>query len=649
MHEAQLIDHRFAIIAVKKKIITREAYNNALKQQKLLYAKTRNYTLIGDILLSQGAIKKDQINDFFSFTQDRLKPSHPHAENEKKLRETQAGSRPKLSAELSGMPREKNGKTSLTDDKADTLIENVTTDQTDKDVKKETNIMVAEDNMSACISFCENDALEFSLEDVKNFLETKGIKNGIVDDDLIMNYFEQGQIMHEPCLVAEGTLPVPCESDKLTCFFDTNPMRIGTVTDDGNIDWKNRGEIPQVEEGTLIAEIKPGKEGTFGVDIFGRNILPPSIDIIRLKTGKGVEESEDGFQFHSLIKGRPHLYENNTIDVSQIYTIDGGVDIKTGHIDFDGHIEVGGIIEKGFCVKGKSLRAKGIIGADVKISGDIVVSEGVFTSKIVCNGRVKMGHIHNSDVVVQGDIDVATEITESTIETSGKCVVEGTILYSKIFAKKGIKSKNIGSEAASPSSLTVGIDFGAKRKVAEINKLISQKKKECEEQEMLIKPLREKSDQLSTTLGETAQVQDALMVEKRVLTTTEKEEAKELSESDMERLRQIEAEIVKVDETVEKIMEEDDKIVDNIYDADKIIGGMKQELVKLNENVQELIELSKKDKGVPSVKNSGAVFAGTKIKGPNASIVIKENLNRVLIKERKNKNTKTQEMSVSSM
>jgi len=273
----------------------------------------------------------------------------------------------------------------------------------------------------------------------------------------------------------------------------------------------------------------------------------------------------------------------------------------------------------------------------------------VFTSKIVCNGRVKMGHIHNSDVVVQGDIDVATEITESTIETSGKCVVEGTILYSKIFAKKGIKSKNIGSEAASPSSLTVGIDFGAKRKVAEINKLISQKKKECEEQEMLIKPLREKSDQLSTKLGETAQVQDALMVEKRVLTTTEKEEAKELSESDMERLRQIEAEIVKVDETVEKIMEEDDKIVDNIYDADKIIGGMKQELVKLNENVQELIELSKKDKGVPSVKNSGAVFAGTKIKGPNASIVIKENLNRVLIKERKNKNTKTQEMSVSSM
>jgi uncharacterized protein (DUF342 family) len=693
MHEAQLVDQRFAIIAVNRKVISRQAYNNALKQQKRLYAQTKEYTLIGDILLNQGDIKEDQRDEFFSFSLAQPAPSNTHTQDPKQHQEAQdyivqpttLFSESKFTGS-NAVLQKNNDKTALTDDGfidtvnediqsaqtddevMNTVQENIQTVQTndvmdtvqkdleadrpDKDVKKEIglNITVSDDNMRAFISFHGEDVSEIDLEDIKLFLERKGVKKGIVDDDLITQYLKQNQISTEPCLIAEGVPPDPGEPDKITYFFDTNPMRISTVDEDGNIDWKDRGQIPQVEAGDLLAEIKPGREGDFGVDIFGRNILPESSLVIKLKHGKEVKTSEDGLQFYSLVKGMPQRSEDDTLEVSQVYIIEGDVDIKTGHIDFDGHIEVSGVIEKGFIVKGKSLKTKGILGAEVTISGDIFVSEGIFSSKIICDGRIKAGHIHTSNIVVLGDIEVETEITESTIEASGKCVVEGTILSSEICARKGIKSKNIGSEAASPSMLTVGIDFVTKRKVDEINKLILQKEKESKEQDMLIKTLREKAEQLSTKLGETAQTQDRLMVEKRKLTQTQKGEVKELSESDKKRLQQFESAIVKVDEQVAVIMEQEDKVADDISNNQIKIDSVKQEIVELNKHVEEVIDSSKTDKGVPVVKNSGFVFAGTKIKGPHASIDIQENLCGISIKEKTKKideNKQIWEMSIS--
>jgi uncharacterized protein (DUF342 family) len=680
MHEAQLVDQRFAIIAVNRKVISRQAYNNALKQQKRLYAQTKEYTLIGDILLNQGDIKEDQRDEFFSFSLAQPAPSNTHTQDPKQHQEAQdyivqpttLFSESKLSeskfTESNEVLQKNNDKTALTDDGfMDTVQEDIQTvqtndvmdtvqkdleaDQPDKDVKKiGLNITVSDDNMRAFISFHGEDVSEIDLEDIKLFLERKGVKKGIVDGDLITQYLEQNQISKEPCLIAEGVPPGPGEPDKITYFFDTNPMRIGTVDEDGNIDWKDRGQIPQVEAGDLLAEIKPGREGNFGVDIFGRNILPESSLVIKLKHGKEVKTSEDGLQFYSLVKGMPKRSEDGILEVSQVYIIEGDVDIKTGHIDFDGHIEVSGVIEKGFMVKGKSLKTKGILGAEVAISGDIFVSEGIFSSKIICDGRIKAGHIHTSDIVVLGDIEVETEITESTIEASGKCVIEGTILSSEICARKGIKSKNIGSEAASPSTLTVGIDFVSKRKIDEINKLILQKEKENEEQDMLIKTLREKAEQLSTKLGETAQIQDRLMVEKRKLAQTQKGDLKELSEPDKKMLRQLESDIVKVDEEVAAIMEEEDAVADDISNNEIKIDSVKQEIVELNKHVEEIIDSSRTDKGVSIVKNSGFVFAGTKIKGPHASIDIQENLCGISIKEKIKKideNKQIWEMSTS--
>ena len=89
--------------------------------------------------------------------------------------------------------------------------------------------------------------------------------------------------IEEPFLIAQGIPYDPGEPDEVAYFFDTKPMRTGRKNEDGSIDWKDRGDIPQVGEGELLAEIKPGSEGNYGIDIFGKKILPPSQNRVRLK------------------------------------------------------------------------------------------------------------------------------------------------------------------------------------------------------------------------------------------------------------------------------------------------------------------------------------------------------------------------------
>ncbi|MBW1676572.1 MAG: DUF342 domain-containing protein [Deltaproteobacteria bacterium] len=104
--------------------------------------------------------------------------------------------------------------------------------------------------------------VEISLDDIKGLLAIKGIKYGVVDDTGITEYLKNRPIRKEPWKIAEGKAPEPARDAKVKYYFDTDPSKIGTLKNGGIIDFKERGEIPQVKEGDLIAEKIPGMDGT---------------------------------------------------------------------------------------------------------------------------------------------------------------------------------------------------------------------------------------------------------------------------------------------------------------------------------------------------------------------------------------------------
>jgi hypothetical protein len=75
--------------------------------------------------------------------------------------------------------------------------------------------------------------------------------------------------------IATGTDPIPDTPPQIKYHFDTDPLKIGTLTEDGLMDWKDRGKLPQVKEGDLLAEKIPGPKGKEGMDVYGKKIPIP--------------------------------------------------------------------------------------------------------------------------------------------------------------------------------------------------------------------------------------------------------------------------------------------------------------------------------------------------------------------------------------
>ncbi|MDY6880645.1 MAG: FapA family protein [Thermodesulfobacteriota bacterium] len=628
---------RFGNIAIDNGFATHMDIFGAIKEQKRLKNVSQTHQLIGDILIEMGVITEEQ-RDFILTTQNALREELPADTDQQAKKEVIQG--------LEDSPEE-----------VEKPVEK-SADMGEGSVEKSIGyyIKVSEDKLNASIS--PKDSIDHSatLTEIKELLQRKGILYGIMDDKSINRYLEEPREHQKTWIIAQGKAPEPGIDPDMRLFFDNDPIKTGTMTEEGFIDWKDHGQIPQVKEGDCIAEIDPGRAGTEGKDIYGQSVPPPKLNILDIKYGRNAYKSEDGLRIYSKIDGRPQLSGNRYLDVFTDLRISGDIGIETGHVNFDGCIDVSGSINKGYQVNGKSLRCKEINGAEIQVDGDIIVMGGVFGANIKSGGKLKVGHINRSKIEAVGDIAVENEIVDSAIETNGSCVIEkGTILSSEIVAKKGVKTKEIGTEVAKPSSLFVGIDNKVKRDIKTLRDEIAEKEMRLKDLESLVVELKNRSDGINIELGEIAQEQDGSMVRHRHLVEKMKESAQTDDNGLMERVEEakknLEARIKQIDKIVEKLMEEDEQILENIDEHQKEITEIGHEVGLLESKIDHVIDLAEQDEGVPVVKVSGNVFPGTIISGPHSSITLDKQYHKVNIFETKIKcDTSSQErrMRISS-
>ena len=582
MDTAELLDHRAGMIAVKQGRIAKDEFYRAVKEQKKLFSRGKIFTPVSEMLVYQKSVPAIQQKDSLLPAASDHTKAPVITEREKKT--------PPL------------------------------------------ELTVTDDKLTALISFTEDAGMSYGPEDVKALLQKQEIVYGILDDDSINKAIKSAEERSFTLLAASGAKPDPGEPDQIKYFFDTNPLSIGTLAEDGTMDWKNRGKIVQVDADTLLAEIIPGKKGSPGTDVYGKEI-PIVIDQPNISCGSGVKKAEDSLQFYSIEKGQPVICSRGILEISPVLKIDGDIGIRTGHVDFNGHVEVSGLIQKGYNVKAKSLRAEGILDADISVENDIVVYDGIFSSRIRSDGRIKAGHIRASNIIALGDLHVERELTESTVETSGRCIVEESIFASEISAMKGVKSGNIGSESTAPSLLTVGIDFKAKRDVAALKQTIKDSTKAIENNRQNLSEFKKKTDQLNTDLGKIALIQDKYIVEHRDLI--------DAPEGDAGRINELETKIRKIDETVAELMDEDEQVLHKIKKGELMIKKYKDEIDELKNSINKINKQSESEKPLAIVKASRGIYPGTIINGPNASIKVAEMLHRSSISERKGSKNRT--------
>ncbi len=602
MTGTHILERKFGMLAVKKGIATKKEISRALKDQKRLTADGE-YMFLGDILIQAEVISEKQ-RDALLESQKELKD---------KLAKTKKAEEDKKQEDLKGGEKIRN----------DSGYE----------------LTVAEDKMDAYLCPQQDPAPEVGLDSIKGLLEMQKISFGVVDDVQIIDYLASKPSMEAPWKVAQGKPVRPGRPPKIKYHFETDPLKAGTMDESGAIDFKDRGKIPQVEEGEIIAEIIPPKEGVPGTDIYGNPVPPPQYDEIIISCGIGVQRSEeDPLKFVAQMKGRPGVLDNGSLCVSDVLAIAGDIGVETGHVEFDGHIEVAGSVLEGYRVKGKTLKADEILRADVKIDGDIVVMKGIIGATILTDGTLKARHIRDAVIDSLGDINVETETYESKIETNGAFNIEsGKILCSKVSAMRGINAAEIGSDGSVPCNLVVGIDNRMENKIARINLEISEKEKEQEVLKSQITELRNGDEALEGRIGELAQEEDKTTVKARSLNAT-LEKLKESNDREnivkvLQLMKHVNQELDQVKDKMGKLLEEQDQLENRIKDCKSQIKNSEAQIQEQQDDISSIIELAKMRKSSAIVKVSGTIYDRTSIQSPKASFIVKGNLQRVTIQE----------------
>jgi uncharacterized protein (DUF342 family) len=614
MSNATRLDNRFGDIAIELNLLTKDQLDRALVVQRCIFSRSKVHSPIGKVLKEMGILTDDQVDEI-------------------------------LNAQKQFFDGPGNGEPA--DSQPDTNPDHPF---------KGLQVTISKDKLSAHLSPTGKELDDVTLEAVKGFIENRGVVYGLIDDEELQRYLALDPLPIEPFQIARGLKPVAGHPPEIVYHFDIDPMRIGTLLDDGTMDWKNRGEIPQVAEGSLLAEKTGGDPGQSGRSVSDHEIHPPRVREPQIKAGKGAKRSEDGCRIIAAVGGTPKVGVDGKVHVHGMLPIDGDIGVDTGNIEFDGHIEAAGSVLAGYSVKGGGLRTAGIEDAAIEVAEDVVSDGGVYGSTVTAGGALKASHIHNCTIRVLGDLVVEKEIIQCTIETNGRCLIhDGKIIASTIDAKKGIQAREIGTEAAKPAKLVVGIDHQYNRDMKMHKAALADLEQQKIEAAGLNEQIQEQLDSVSAELGKLAQEQDSFMVQKRQfedqLQGVGPNAVKDEEESEMlqELIAELDENSAAIDEKVQRLMAEDEKVRLQLAGRTKAMQTIDKAIEAHQEQMTRLQETLKVDPGVPVVKVSGSVSAKTEVSGLHARFIIPQTMSAVRIAETENSSGAKHRIKVSKL
>lgn len=509
-----------------------------------------------------------------------------------------------------------------------------------QDVLKYFTIDFSDNNIHAYIRLGKNAPEALTVYMIEQLLHKNGIIFGLVEESLIEEWLYGNARSGERLLVAEGRPPVPPTQGEVHYYFPIDFKRPGKLNPDGSIDYRERGEVPHVEEGTLLASKIFPEPGKPGLDVKGTEISVPEPVDPAFSAGPGTKFNEEKSEIFSATSGEPHLDVMGVVSVNKEFKVKGDVGFETGNINFNGNVIVPGTVKEGFKVKCVSLTAKEICGAQIDLSGDLNVSMGIMDTKLInVKGNIQAKYIHNSTINSFGNLTVEKEIVDSTIYLSGACDNErGVILNSTLSAKGGIKAGTVGNESAAPSVLTVGVDEHLIRLKDKIKSKLSTNKDTIHELASEISQMKEVDKWLHGTITENAHIQDRSQIDIRELENKRSalDGAKDTAElkSISDAIQKLEKKAKDAGEKINEWFIRQDQIHHDISAKELEIEALEKLNRQLVEKLENLEQVSNKSVSVPVLNISKHIQSKTKIKAPHSFKIVEESCSQCDIREK---------------
>lgn len=341
-----------------------------------------------------------------------------------------------------------------------------------------------------------NDGKLLSKNDILDELKHRGIVHGIIEESI--DQFIKNRAYCTNICVAKATLPIEGKDAEIEYFFNTEVTSKPKLNEDGSVDFHHLDNMSKVQEGELLARLTVADRGKPGVDIMGGPIMPKRVKSKMLKKSQYTKLSDDGLELFSLVAGHVTLVDEKVF-VSDVFEVPADVDASTGDIDYDGNVLVRGNVRTGYTVHAKgNIVVNGVVeGATLIADGEIVLKRGIQGMNrgiLQAKGNIITKFIENSTVKSGGTISTEA-ILHSKIEAKNEIIVagkRGLVTGGELKAGATITLKVAGSMMGTATVLEVGIDPVISDRYHEVEKRITELKKEQNQLDQAFQLLKKK-------------------------------------------------------------------------------------------------------------------------------------------------------------
>ncbi|WP_404342636.1 DUF342 domain-containing protein [Pseudoalteromonas mariniglutinosa] len=255
-----------------------------------------------------------------------------------------------------------------------------------------------------------------SLDDAKKQLIKAGVARGykqVFLEQLLQQQFELPAGTKTKAILAKGRLPIDGQPAKLIPQVETLKSRLKTpkLREDGTVDMRDFGKLASIEPGAVLIKQQPATPGKEGFTVTG-DILPAKAgESHALVAGEGTEISKHNpLELIATIAGVPVDIPYG-MRVDDIFTT-ADVNVKSGHIDFEGSVIVTHNVDPGMRINAKGdITVMGTVeSGHLTAQGDITIKQGVIghqlddknlSCNIFSNGNIHLSHAQYSRLEAQ--------------------------------------------------------------------------------------------------------------------------------------------------------------------------------------------------------------------------------------------------------
>ncbi|MGL1893141.1 MAG: FapA family protein [Spirochaetaceae bacterium] len=321
-----------------------------------------------------------------------------------------------------------------------------------------------------------NSENEITMVDIKTEIDKMEISNDSSIDweyirDLYTRILFDGEMLPE-IIIAKGKAVSFHVPEHIILKDNMNISTKPEIDDDGKVNFHHINSFIIVAKGEFLGDIIPELPGVVGINLVGNEINPPIRIVNNLKAGENVIKQSG--RIYSNIDGSFKVADNKII-VEPVLNIITDINYSTGDLNFKGDIVIQKSIIESFSVisTGDIIVSESIEPSDIICGNNINVKHGIIGSakySVECEGSITALHIETANINSVGFISAENGIMNSRINTLDKIIIDQkhSIVGGVYYAQNGVVCGSIGNDSGIETRFYLGIDYQVEQKLTKV-------------------------------------------------------------------------------------------------------------------------------------------------------------------------------------